>query len=80
MALQCQDSTDAHLVYHVNKSLGILPGEIFENFELITIGEDGRYQIDALIWREGRADQPFPGGRVAEYENMVKPTNGWSQE
>ena len=75
VALQCRDNANIHLVYHVDKNLGILPGEIFERLELITIREDGRYQIDALVWKKGRADQPFPGGRVTGRGNAVKPTN-----
>lgn len=73
--LQRQDNADTHLVYHVNKSLGVLPGEMFEHFELIAIREDRRYQFDALMWRKGGVDESFPGGRVTRYENVVKPTN-----
>ena len=45
---------------------------------MITIGEDGRHQPNALIRGEGRVDQLLPGGRLARHENTVKLTNGYT--
>ena len=62
---------DARLAYHVNKSLGIAFGKIFEWLDLTTVRKDRLYQIDTIVRRKGGVDQLFPGGRVARRENAV---------
>ena len=55
---------DARLIDHVNKCLGVIPGEISEHLDHLTIGEGGLDQIHTFTCREGGVDQPFPCGRV----------------
>jgi len=71
---------DTYLVHHVNKSLGIISGEVFENLCLITVREDGLYQIETLDFGKSRIDQLFPGGRVPKHMNTVKLTDERSPE
>jgi len=72
--LRGQESVDAHLVHRINESLGIVSREISDHLNLITIGEDGCQQRDALVCGKGVADQLFPGWRVTTVEDTVKLT------
>ena len=62
---------DARLAYHMNKSLGIMFGEILEYLDLVTVREDVFYQSDALVRGNGRVDQPSPGGRFTGRGNTI---------
>ena len=69
-------------VYHIDKVLGIIPGEIFDRPDLIMIQEGSHYQRAALMRGKCVAEQLFPGwkvtSRVTTHEDTVKPTDGRS--
>ena len=68
------------LVYGIDKSLGVTSGEIFKHLDLITVREEGLYQIDPLL-RGGRGvDEPLPGGRVSAHGETVEVRDGRSPE
>ena len=71
-------NADTRLVYHINKGQSIISKEIFEHFDLITVGKDGRYQPDALVHGKGRVDQPFPQGRVTRHASLR--TDGYQKQ
>ena len=60
---------DTRLIYHIDECLGVISREIFEHLNLITVREDGCYQTSALFRGNGRANQPFPSGRVTRRED-----------
>ena len=64
------------LIYRIDEGLGIIPREVFDHLDLITIGEDGRYHRDAFVGGKAGADQTYPGGRITECEDTVKMTDG----
>ena len=66
---------ETYLVDYVNKVLGILSREMNDRFNLVIAREDGRYQRDVLMNREGIVDQSFPCWRDTTHENTVKLTN-----
>ena len=55
---------EAYLIYYINKGLSIVSTKISDLLGLITVREDVRDQMDALIRGKGAAGQPFPGWRV----------------
>jgi hypothetical protein len=66
---------ETYLVDYVDKVLGILSREMYDRFNLVIAREDGRYQRDALMGREGIIDQSFPCWRDTTRKDTVKPTN-----
>ena len=64
------------LVYHIDKSLGIIFRERFEYLDLIGVREEGLYQLNPLVRGNLRADQPLPGGRVPTHGEIVKLRGG----
>ena len=69
------EGAGTHLIYQVDKGLGVLSRETFDNLNLIIVREDGRYQGDALVHGKGIVDQQLPGWRVAVYEKIIKSMN-----
>ena len=68
---------DTYLVHHINKYLGIIPGEKPNRFDLIAVGEYACYQKDALVFGKGNiADQPFPGSWSTVHKDSVHLTDG----
>lgn len=61
------------LIYHIDKSLGIVLREVANHLNLTVVREDRCDYGDALIRSEGMADQPLPGW-YSTAEEMVKLT------
>ena len=71
---------ETHLVYHVNKGLGIVSTEMPDYLDLIMVRKNGFDQRDALVKGKCRTDQLFPGWRAAVHEETVKLTGRWLPE
>ena len=71
---------ETHLVYHVNKGLGIAPTEMPDDLDLIKVRKNGFDQRDALVNGKCGTDQLFPGWRAAVHEEAVKLTCRWPLE
>jgi hypothetical protein len=56
---------ETHLIYHIDKGLGIVPREVPNDFDLIAVREDLRDQRDAFVSGEAVTDQPFPSWVLA---------------
>ena len=67
--------TDTYLIYHIDKDLGIISGEVPHHLSLISVGKDCRDQRDAFICGDRLADQPFPGWIFTVHNEAVKLTN-----
>jgi hypothetical protein len=69
-----------YFVYHIDKCLGIVSGEMSSHLNLIGVREDGYYQRDAFVRGEGTIDQSLPGRRITLritiHEDTVKLTGG----
>jgi len=65
---------DRHLVYHIDKCLGIIPREISGHFDLVVVREDCCDQKGALVCGKGVVDEPFPDWRFAARERAVRLT------
>ena len=75
-----RDLVEVHLIYHINKCLRIIPEEISDNRDLVTVREDGCYERGALVRGEGVADQLFPSWNVTACDHTVKQTDLQSPE
>lgn len=43
---------DTYPIYYVNKGLGIISREMTDHLDPVAVGEDGRYQGNALVCGE----------------------------
>ena len=73
-------SAETYLIYNVDESLGIIPREVSDHLNLITIREDCRDQRDALVCGEGVTDQLFPSWDFTVHEVAVELINVESPE
>lgn len=64
-----------YIVYRVNKVLGVVPGEMFDNLDLIIIRENRRNQRDPFVCGKSVAYQPPPGWIIAVHEKAAGLTN-----
>ena len=55
------------LVYRVDESLSVFPGETSDGLDLIPVGEDGGYQGDPFVRSEGTENQMFPAWKVESW-------------
>jgi hypothetical protein len=55
-----------HLIYLINKGLGIVPREFSDHLGLINVGENCSNQGDLFVYSKSLGDQPLPGRRVSE--------------
>ena len=61
-----------YLIYRIDKGLGIISRETVDYLNFMTVREDKRYELYALIRGEGRADQLLPGGEVTARGDTIK--------
>ena len=66
---------EAYLVCHIDEGLGIIPGEVSDHLNLITVRENHRDQKDTFARGESITDQPFPGWDFTAHEEPVELTN-----
>ena len=64
-----------HLLYQINKILGIISREVFDHLNLDVVRINCLYQRDAVMRGEGAADQLFPDRVSAAHEKAVKLIN-----
>ena len=69
-----------YLIRHIDEGLSIICRELYDGFNLTTVGEDGSYQSKTFIRRKAGAGQPFPGGEVATCEHIVELMNRYPVE
>jgi len=63
---------ETYLVYHVDKSLGVVPAEISDHSNFMMVREDGCDQRDALACGEGMVDQPFPCWLFTAHQGVAR--------
>ena len=68
-------SCGGHLVYHIDKVLGIVPRELSDPPDLIAIREDCSNQRDAAVYGKGITNQLFPRWMFAGCKKIVDSTN-----
>ena len=67
--LLSRDEREEYLIYHVNEGLSTVSAKSSNQLSFISVGEDGRDQIDSLFRREMTTNQPFPRWNAAARTN-----------